>query len=82
MEENGENLDNDWRPPTEAEQKVLLARRERSDKISKRMSEYLLKGNFTKVFARYYDIVQNNRSTSYSRNDFEMVFIPFQGTKC
>merc|ERR1719322_2136283 len=44
MEENGENLDNDWRPPTEAEQKVLLARRERSDKISKRMSEYLLKG--------------------------------------
>ena len=48
MEENGENLDNDWRPPTEAEQKVLLARRERSDKISKRMSEYLLKGNHFK----------------------------------
>ena len=50
MEENGENLDNDWRPPTEAEQKVLLARRERSDKISKRMSEYLLKGNLFKFF--------------------------------
>ena len=46
MEDNGENsLDNDWRPPTEAEQKVIMARRERSDKISKRMAEYLLKGN-------------------------------------
>lgn len=50
MEANGDssngssNPDNDWKPPTEAEKKVLLARRERSDKISKRMAEYLLKG--------------------------------------
>ena len=46
MDTNGDNCnpDNDWKPPTEAEQKVLLARRERSDKISKRMAEYLLKG--------------------------------------
>ena len=46
MDTNGENSnpDNDWKPPTEAEEKVLMARRERSDKISKRMAEYLLKG--------------------------------------
>ena len=36
--------DDDWRPPTEAEQKVLAAKRERSDKISKLMGDYLLKG--------------------------------------
>lgn len=34
----------EWRPPTEAEKKVLAARRERSDKISKLMGDYLLKG--------------------------------------
>ena len=46
MDTNGDNCnpDNDWKPPTDAEQKVLMARRERSDKISKRMAEYLLKG--------------------------------------
>ena len=46
MNTNGDstNPDNDWRPPTEAEKKVLMAKRERSDKISKRMAEYLLKG--------------------------------------
>jgi hypothetical protein len=32
-------------PPTEAELKVLEARRERQDKISKLLGEYLLKGD-------------------------------------
>ncbi len=38
--------DNDleWVPPTEAELKVINARRERSNKISKLMGDYLLKG--------------------------------------
>ena len=36
--------DNEWQPPTEAELKILQARRERSDKISKLMGAYLLKG--------------------------------------
>jgi hypothetical protein len=36
--------DEDWVPPTEAELKVLAARRERSDKISKLMGDYMLKG--------------------------------------
>ncbi|XP_022093118.1 Sjoegren syndrome/scleroderma autoantigen 1 homolog isoform X2 [Acanthaster planci] len=39
---DGENFD--WKPPSEAEMKVLQARRERSDKISKLMGDYLLKG--------------------------------------
>ena len=34
----------EWKPPTNAEMKVLQARRERQDKISKIMGEYLLKG--------------------------------------
>lgn len=34
----------EWKPPTEAEMKVLQAKRERSDKISKIMGDYLLKG--------------------------------------
>lgn len=34
----------EWEPPSEAELKVIQARRERQDKISKLMSEYLLKG--------------------------------------
>ncbi|XP_054855574.1 protein ZNRD2 isoform X2 [Eublepharis macularius] len=38
------NGDPDWEPPSEAELKVIQARRERQDKISKLMSEYLLKG--------------------------------------
>ena len=34
----------DWKPPTEAELKIITAKRERSDKISKLMGEYMLKG--------------------------------------
>ncbi|XP_042297027.1 protein ZNRD2-like isoform X5 [Sceloporus undulatus] len=34
----------EWVPPSEAELKVIQARRERQDKISKLMSDYLLKG--------------------------------------
>lgn len=47
MEANGDsgNPDLEWKPPTEAERKVALARRERSDKISKLMAGYLLKGH-------------------------------------
>ena len=36
--------DGDWAPPTEAQMKVIQAKRERSDKISKLMGDYLLKG--------------------------------------
>ena len=36
--------DFEWEPPTEAEMKVIQARRERPDKISKLMGDYLLKG--------------------------------------
>ncbi|KAL1416617.1 hypothetical protein MTO96_027828 [Rhipicephalus appendiculatus] len=36
--------DYDWKPPSEAELKVLEARRERMDKISGIMGDYLLKG--------------------------------------
>ena len=35
--------DEEWTPPMEAEMKVLQAKRERSDKISKIMGDYLLK---------------------------------------
>ncbi|XP_033733904.1 protein ZNRD2-like [Pecten maximus] len=35
---------NEWEPPSEAEMKIITARRERSDKISKIMGDYLLKG--------------------------------------
>ena len=38
------SVDFDWKPPTDAEMKVLQARRERQDRISKIMGEYLLKG--------------------------------------
>ncbi|XP_060074669.1 protein ZNRD2-like [Ylistrum balloti] len=34
----------EWQPPSEAEMKIIAARRERSDKISKIMGDYLLKG--------------------------------------
>ncbi len=34
-----------WKPPTEAEQKILAARRERADKISRLMGDYLLRGH-------------------------------------
>lgn len=36
--------DMEWKPPSDAELKVIQARRERQDKISKIMGEYLLKG--------------------------------------
>ncbi|XP_041657670.1 protein ZNRD2 [Cheilinus undulatus] len=41
---NGDDEDFEWEPPTEAEMKVIQARRERQDKISKLMGDYLLKG--------------------------------------
>ncbi|XP_018548046.1 protein ZNRD2 [Lates calcarifer] len=41
---NGDDEDFAWEPPTEAEMKVIQARRERQDKISKLMGDYLLKG--------------------------------------
>ncbi|XP_040036770.2 protein ZNRD2 [Gasterosteus aculeatus] len=41
---NGDDKDFDWEPPTEAEMKVIQARRDRQDKISKLMGDYLLKG--------------------------------------
>ena len=36
--------EDEWAPPTEAQMKVIQAKRERSDKISKLMGDYLLKG--------------------------------------
>ena len=49
MESNGESInpDYEWKPPTDAERKVALAKRERSDKISKLMADYLLKGKLS-----------------------------------
>ncbi|KAM9846865.1 protein ZNRD2 [Aulostomus maculatus] len=44
MAMNGEDEDFEWEPPTEAEMKVIQARRERQDKISKLMGDYLIKG--------------------------------------
>ncbi|XP_069574996.1 protein ZNRD2 [Brachyistius frenatus] len=41
---NGGEDDFEWEPPSEAEMKVIQARRERQDKISKLMGGYLLKG--------------------------------------
>ena len=43
-EDHDDGADLEWVPPTEAEQKVINARRERSDKISKLMGDYMLKG--------------------------------------
>lgn len=37
--------DFDWEPPSEAQMKVIAAKRERSDKISRLMSKYLLQGH-------------------------------------
>lgn len=42
--ENGAIDYEDWCPPSEAELKIIEARRERQDKISKLMGDYLLKG--------------------------------------
>lgn len=39
-----DDKDLEWEPPTEVEMKVIQARRERQDKISKMMGDYLLKG--------------------------------------
>ncbi|XP_068187530.1 protein ZNRD2 [Antennarius striatus] len=44
MDLNGDDEDFEWEPPTEAEMKVIQAHRERQDKISKLMGDYLLKG--------------------------------------
>ncbi|XP_053501438.1 protein ZNRD2 [Ictalurus furcatus] len=41
---NADEEDFEWEPPSEAEMKVIQARRERQDKISKLMGDYLLKG--------------------------------------
>ncbi|KAB0407484.1 hypothetical protein E2I00_007658 [Balaenoptera physalus] len=42
---NGSEVDDfSWEPPTEAETKVLQARRERQDRISRLMGDYLLRG--------------------------------------
>ncbi|XP_066108126.1 protein ZNRD2 isoform X2 [Saccopteryx bilineata] len=42
---NGAEVDDcSWEPPTEAETKVLQARRERQDRISALMGDYLLRG--------------------------------------
>ena len=39
-----ENSDESWQPPSEGELKIMQARRERQDRISKVMGQYLLKG--------------------------------------
>jgi uncharacterized Zn finger protein (UPF0148 family) len=44
-DEDHDDMDDlEWVPPSVAEQKVLTARRERSDKISRLMGDYMLKG--------------------------------------
>ena len=43
-EDHDDGADLEWIPPSVAEQKVIDARRERSNKISKLMGDYLLKG--------------------------------------
>lgn len=34
----------EWQPPSEADMKIIEARRDRSDRVSKIMGSYLLKG--------------------------------------
>jgi len=34
----------DWKPPNDAEKKILEARRKRNDQISRLMASYMLKG--------------------------------------
>lgn len=36
--------DDDWEPPSEAAMKIIEAKQERSNRISKLMSQYMLKG--------------------------------------
>lgn len=38
------NVDGEWCPPSSSQQKMLAARKERQDKISKAIGDYLLKG--------------------------------------
>ena len=45
VDDNYQEQESEWKPPTEAEQKALQDKRKRSDKISKLMSHYLLKGH-------------------------------------
>ena len=40
----GDTQIGDWKPPNESEMKVLAARRERNDQISRLMASYMLKG--------------------------------------
>ena len=42
---NGD-FEDDWEPVSPAEMKVIQAKQERSNKISKIMGDYLLKGEF------------------------------------
>lgn len=46
MNNFGDRLETDWKPPTEAELKVLEAKQERNNQISRLMGEYMLKGKF------------------------------------
>ncbi|XP_061559520.1 protein ZNRD2 isoform X2 [Phycodurus eques] len=57
MSLNGEEEDLEWEPPTDAEMKVIQARRERQDQISKVMGGYLLKGY--KMLAECCDVCGN-----------------------
>ena len=41
---SGGDFDDDWEPVSAAEMKVIQAKQERSNKISKIMGDYLLKG--------------------------------------
>ena len=58
--------DDEWSPPTEAESKVFQARRERQDKISKLLGEYLLKG---------YKMLGTSCSSCDVRNDLRFVLL-------
>ena len=48
MNDSGNDM-GDWRPPNEAEMKVLEARRERNNQISRLMANYMLKGRLVKL---------------------------------
>ena len=41
---SGGDFEDDWEPLTQAEMKVIQAKQERSNKISKIMGDYLVKG--------------------------------------
>ena len=44
---SGGDFDDDWEPVSAAEMKVIQAKQERSNKISKIMGDYLLKGEIS-----------------------------------